>query len=124
MEDIFSAKEKDRLLNLCKNNTTQVHISSIQEGFFSENMAIAKILKEQGYINLTLFSGGGIYWATNNGIALKERGGFTAIEESKMQKAKILHKEEKWWQLKMNIANWVVTLAAAIIAYFLGLITK
>ncbi len=82
MRDIFTSEEKDEVLNLCDTKGCQIELSDSDEKDL-QYKAIAKILEQDGFIKLTLYIGGAVYWLTEKGFVFKNRGGFTALEKQK-----------------------------------------
>lgn len=91
MDDIFTSKEKDEILNACDTKDRQVQINTFtDEG--RKLKAVAELLQNEGYISLTGFKGGAVYWITGKGLVLKSKGGFSGLEKDKTVAAR----KEKW----------------------------
>lgn len=81
MSEIFTPKEKDEVLNACDTRDRQVQIKTLTEDGMKLK-AVADQLNEEGYIKLSGFKGGAVYWITNKGLALKDKGGFSGLEKA------------------------------------------
>lgn len=134
MNDIFTAEEKDKLLNECASTNTEYFFYPVSgaEEQFGRMKALLRILYLDGYMGVANTETGGIvYRLTEEGLYFRNWGGYTRLHFLlKAQEEKKLNEERKWElflkryeksvQIKILIWSAIITVVNTVISFLIS----